>query len=56
MFSGSFNSIARFGLLAPAVIWGLATLGRSSRADAVIRGLSIALLAGATAAIPLAFP
>lgn len=55
-FSGSFNSIGRFGLLAPAVIWGLATLGRSSRADTVIRGLSIALLVGATAAIPLAFP
>lgn len=55
-FSGSFNSIGRFGLLAPAVIWGLATLGRSSRADAVIRGLCVALLAGATATIPLAFP
>ena len=55
-FSGSFNSIGRFGLLAPAVVWGLASLGRSGRADAVIRGLSVALLAGATAAIPLAFP
>jgi hypothetical protein len=55
-FSGSFNSIARFGLLAPAVVWGLASLGRSRRADTIIRGLSVALLAGATAAIPLAFP
>ena len=55
-FSGSFNSIGRFGLLAPAVVWGLAALGRSHSADLVIRGLSVALLAGATAAIPLAFP
>lgn len=55
-FSGSFNSIGRFGLLAPAVIWGLATIGRSSRVDVLIRGLSVALLAGATVAIPLAFP
>jgi hypothetical protein len=55
-FSGSFSSIGRFGLLAPAVIWGLATIGRSSRVDVLIRGLSVALLAGATVAIPLAFP
>jgi hypothetical protein len=38
------------------VIWGLATIGRSSRVDVLIRGLSVALLAGATVAIPLAFP
>ena len=54
-FSGSFTSIGRFGLLAPALLWGLASLGRSRRTDLLIRVLSIALLAVGTAAIPFAF-
>lgn len=55
-FSGSFNSIARFGLLAPPVFWGLAWLGASPRADRAIRVVSVALLVAATATIPFAFP
>jgi hypothetical protein len=55
-FSGSFNSIARFGLLAPPVFWGLARLGRTPRADLAIRVGSVVLLVAATATIPYAFP
>jgi hypothetical protein len=55
-FSGSFNAIGRFGLLAPAVFWGLAALGASRRADTVIRWLSAGLLVAATVHLPFVFP
>jgi hypothetical protein len=55
-FSGSFHSIGRFGLLAPALFWGLAALGESQRADAVIRVASVLLLFGGVVTIPFAFP
>jgi hypothetical protein len=56
LFSGSFDSISRFGLLAPAAFWGLAAIGRNRRANIVILASSIALLAGAIVALPLRFP
>jgi hypothetical protein len=56
LFSGAFSSIGRFGLLAPAVFWGLAWSGRRPRVDLAIRVLSVVLLAAAAATIPLAFP
>jgi hypothetical protein len=55
-FSGSFNSIARFGLLAPPVFWGLAWLGRRPLADLAVKVVSVVLLVAATATIPFAFP
>jgi hypothetical protein len=55
-FSGSFNSIARFGLLAPPIFWGLAWLGRRRRLDAAVKVASVVLLVAATATIPYAFP
>ena len=55
-FSGSFNSIGRFGLLAPAMFWGLAAAGRSRRMDTAIRALSATLLVAATITLPFAFP
>jgi hypothetical protein len=55
-FSGSFNSIARFGLLAPPVFWGLARLGGAARPDRAIRIASVILLVAATVTIPYAFP
>jgi hypothetical protein len=55
-FSGSFNAIARFGLLAPAVFWGLAALGASRRADRAIRCLSVVLLIAATVHLSFVFP
>jgi len=55
-FSGSFHSIGRFGLLAPAVFWGLAALGTSSRKDMAIRVVSAGFLVAGTATIPFIFP
>jgi hypothetical protein len=55
-FSGSFNAIGRFGLLAPAVFWGLAALGASRRADTVIRLVGAGLLVGATIHLAFVFP
>jgi hypothetical protein len=55
-FSGSFNAIGRFGLLAPAVFWGLAALGASRRADTVIRVLGTGLLVVATVHLAFVFP
>jgi hypothetical protein len=56
LFSGSFESIGRFGLLALPVFWGLAWVGRTPPADRAIRAASLVLLVGLTATIPLAFP
>jgi len=55
-FSGSFNSIGRFGLLAPAVFWGLAALGASRRADKAIRIGSALLLVVGTVSLAGVFP
>ncbi|MBV8258003.1 MAG: glycosyltransferase family 39 protein [Actinobacteria bacterium] len=55
-FSGAFDSISRFGLLVPAVFWGLAVLGRDKRVDWGIRVLSVGLLIGAVATLPYVFP
>jgi hypothetical protein len=56
LFSGSFDSISRFGLLAPAAFWGLAAIGRDPRAHRAILALSIPLLAAAIVVLPLQFP
>ena len=56
VFSGSFDSIARFGLLVPPVFWALAWLGRHRLADRAIVALSLVLLVAATATIPYAYP
>lgn len=54
--SGSVTSIARFGLLAPAVFAGLAYAGRHRVLDAGIRGASVAALALFSLTIPLHWP
>lgn len=56
LFSGSFDSIGRFGLLALPVFWGLAWIGRTPHVDRTIRGASLFLLVALTATIPLVFP
>jgi len=56
LFSGSFTSIGRFGLLAPPVYWGLASLGRHRSVDRFVRVLCLALLAAGTLTVPFAFP
>jgi hypothetical protein len=56
LFSGSFESIGRFGLLALPIFWGLAWVGRRPAADRAIRGASVVLLVALTATIPFVFP
>lgn len=51
-FSGSFHSINRFGLLAPAVFWGLAALPRPR----VVAAVAGCLLVVTVATLPLMFP
>lgn len=56
-FSGSFHSVGRFGLLAPAIVWGLASLGeRRPRVDLAIRTASLLLLVGGTVSLAYVFP
>jgi hypothetical protein len=54
--SGSIASIARFGLLAPAIFWGLAAVTQRPAADRVLRYGSLVLLAVGTIAIPFVVP
>lgn len=56
LFSGSFDSVSRFGLLAPALFWGLAALGRDPRVNRLILVVSLPLLAAAIVTLPLRFP
>jgi mannosyltransferase PIG-V len=56
LFSGAFTSISRFGLLAPAVYWGLAELGSRRTADVAIRIGSLVLLAASMFSLPYVFP
>lgn len=56
VFTGSFASIGRFGLLAPASFWGLASVTTNVRADRLVRGLLLALLVAGTASLLYVFP
>jgi Dolichyl-phosphate-mannose-protein mannosyltransferase len=56
IWSGSFTSDARFGLVAPPVFAGLARLGSHRAVDVAIRVCSLALLVVATATILLRWP
>jgi hypothetical protein len=56
VFSGSFTSIARFGLLAPPLFWALAGITRSVRAERAVQALSLVLLVLATLSIGYVFP
>ena len=56
IWSGSFTSDARFGVVAPPIFVGLARLGRNRIADIGIRVISVTLLVAATATILLRWP
>jgi hypothetical protein len=56
IFTGAFDSIARFGLLAPPLFWGLAGLTADVRAERVVRSLSLVLLVIGTASLAYVFP
>jgi hypothetical protein len=56
IFTGAFDSIGRFGLLAPPLFWGLAGLTNDARSERLVRALSLLLLALGTASIAYLFP
>lgn len=56
LFTGAFDSIGRFGLLAPPLFWGLAGLTRSERSQRAVRLVSLVLLVLGTASLAYVFP
>jgi hypothetical protein len=56
IFTGGFDSIGRFGLLAPPVFWGLAGLTRSQSSERAVRLASLVLLVLGTASLAYVFP
>jgi hypothetical protein len=55
-FTGAFDSIGRFGLLAPPLFWGLTAVANDARAERLVRTLSLVLLVVATASLAYVFP
>jgi hypothetical protein len=56
VFTGAFDSIGRFGLLAPPLFWGLAGLTTNQRSERVVRSLSLVVLVLGTASLAYVFP
>jgi hypothetical protein len=56
VFSGTFESIGRFGLLAPPLFWGLASLTGDVRIERAVRVLFVVLLIGGTVSLKYTFP
>jgi hypothetical protein len=56
IFTGAFDSVARFGLLAPPLFWGLAGLTEDARAERIARSFSLVLLVVGTASLAYVFP
>lgn len=56
IFTGAFNSIGRFGLLAPPLFWGLAGLTRNQNSERAMCVAFLVLLVIGTASIAYVFP
>jgi hypothetical protein len=56
VFSGTFESIGRFGLLAPPLFWGLASVTGNPRCERAVQVVSLVLLALGTLSIVYVFP
>jgi hypothetical protein len=56
VFSGTFHSVSRFGLLALPLFWGLAWLGRHQHLNRAIQASSLFLLVVGTMSIAYVFP
>jgi len=56
LFTGAFDSIGRFGLLAPPLFWGLAGLTKQPRTERLVRVVLLALLVVATVSLEYVFP
>lgn len=55
-FSGSFQSVGRFGLLAPAMYWALAIISERVVVDLALRSVAAALLVGGVVSLAYVFP
>lgn len=56
VFTGAFDSIGRFGLLAPPLFWGLASLTKETWSDRLVRAISLVLLVLGTVSLVYVFP
>ena len=56
VFTGTFQSLSRFGLLAPPLFWGLASLGKNPTANRALQAGSLLLLIVGTISVAYAFP
>jgi len=56
VFTGAFVSVARFGLLALPIFWGLAGLTKDARSQRIVQGVSLVLLVVCTASLAYVFP
>lgn len=56
VFTGAFDSIGRFGLLAPPLFWGLAGLTKDPRSERLVRAASLVLLVLGTVSLAYVFP
>jgi hypothetical protein len=56
IFTGAFDSIGRFGLLAPPLFWGLAGITRNDGSERLVRVLLLVLLVLGTASLAYVFP
>jgi hypothetical protein len=56
IFTGAFDSVGRFGLLAPPLFWGLAGVTKSDRSERVVRSGLLALLVAGTVSLAYVFP
>jgi hypothetical protein len=56
VFTGAFASIGRFGLLAPPLFWGLASLTNEARRDRLVRAAFLVLLVFGTVSLVYVFP
>jgi hypothetical protein len=56
LFTGTFQSISRFGLLALPLYWGLASMGKNPKVNRALQTTLLLLLAAGTISIAYLFP
>jgi hypothetical protein len=56
VFSGTFESIGRFGLLAPPLFWGLASITEDARSERAVQVVSLGLLVLGTLSLKYVYP
>jgi hypothetical protein len=56
VFSGTFESVGRFSMMALPCYWGAATLELSKRGEQAVRALCLAALAAGAISVPFIWP